>query len=186
MVNGVVDVDYTHPRKGTETSTPASCLTHTRRLYSSPQGDGNRRHVSTAGREMEIILIPARGRKRLVLVTSSADTTDYTHPRKGTETKTVVAIPCAITDYTHPRKGTETSRFPCSFGEYQRLYSSPQGDGNLLTNNLICGIIRDYTHPRKGTETYPGYSCPPKTHDYTHPRKGTETAEPRTVNIKFN
>ena len=79
-------------------------------------------------------LIPARGRKLVVVGFKFKYFHDATYPREGTETH----MPCHFIvlhmDATYPREGTET--FP-------------------FVNNEHLG--QDATYPREGTETYSRY-----------------------------
>ena len=63
------NIDYTHPRKGTETLTAGVINRRSYGLYSSPQGDGNNFDSLVIQVYGRIILIPARGRKRISVVT---------------------------------------------------------------------------------------------------------------------
>ena len=122
--------DYTHPRKGTETRMDLLSLGNGIRLYSSPQGDGNR-ILSSHDASVERLYSSPQGDGNKLFGCHRLLFTDYTHPRKGTETQANCCPSCIVADYTHPRKGTETAMASAS-------------------------AFLDYTHPRKGTET----SCP--------------------------
>ena len=123
-------LDYTHPRKGTET----------------------RRSSTVRPPRQSIILIPARGRKL-----------------GGTSGERWFSSIILI-----PARGRKLCLYFGAQRVKERLYSSPQGDGNPPAG-WGPQTRGDYTHPRKGTETIKNMDSSPLCVDYTHPRKGTET-----------
>ena len=85
-------IDYTHPRKGTETVT----------------------QLPTFARNSDYTH-PRKGTETRSVCGPTSHAGDYTHPRKGTETfRRYRCTWRRRRDYTHPRKGTETFIIACS------------------------------------------------------------------------
>ena len=97
-----------HPREGTETQGNYGILFFVVGCNLSPRGDGNEAGAGHNAIKNKLQFIPARGRKRKIIVLGMMIAVVAIHPREGTETapcrgragRAVVAI--------HPREGTKT------------------------------------------------------------------------------
>ena len=80
----VTTEDYTHPREGTETFIQATISASSLSIILIPARGRKRLIVLKVSLISSIILIPARGRKRISSSVANEGLLDCTHPREGT------------------------------------------------------------------------------------------------------
>ena len=77
-----------HPREGTETQGNYGILFFVVGCNLSPRGDGNEAGAGHNAIKNKLQFIPARGRKRKIIVLGMMIAVVAIHPREGTETQT--------------------------------------------------------------------------------------------------
>ena len=146
--------ESTHPRKGTETALTAGtsyCLSRANQLI--PARGRKRILLRTVPPPFENQLIPARGRKLRLPTVSLSSSMNQLIPARGRK-QILCSLHIAFRGINSSPQGDGNGAGLREVSERHGINSSPQGDGNALSTVPLASAVKESTHPRKGTETF--------------------------------